>query len=127
MNPCELGLKCPYMGYGEDDCEPICCYPLLIKDIPEDCEDTFGLVGEVDCGICDYDSTLSMVIDAYAYNEEIAKAIKEWTDEVLEEARKAVETRERTKRYITGRQSYMLRANFRRIRSKWFDEIYWPW
>ena len=125
MNPCEIGLKCPYMGYGED--ELICCWPRLVKDIPSDDDETYGLIGEVDCGIFDCDSTLSMVIDAYAYNEEISKAIQDWTDKVLEEARKAVETRERNKRYITGRQSYMLRANFRRSRSKWFDDIYWPW
>ena len=113
------------MGYGED--ELICCWPRLVKDIPFDDDETYGLIGEVDCGICDYGSTLSMVIDAYAYNDEISKEIEDWNKKKLEEYRKAVETRERTKRYITGRQSYMLKANFRKIRSKWFDKIYWPW
>lgn len=86
MNPCEIGFKCPYLGYAEDDYEPLCCYPRLIKDIPEDCEDSFGLVGEVCCELMEYDSEIYTLLNAYNQSAEIGKMVedfsKKWNEDI---------------------------------------------
>ena len=95
-NPCQIGLRCPYLAYTED-AELICTYPKLAKEIDED--EVFGFVDEMECEILEYPSLLSDFIilkecierGNSPTEERIAseKEIKEW-QEHCEEGHKIV-------------------------------------
>ena len=82
-NPCEIGLKCPFMKCSEEG-DLVCVYPYAV--VPED--ESFGMIEEVDCGICDLDSELSDLIYAYQMDESTRKAVEEYNERSMEEARR---------------------------------------
>jgi len=43
-------MRCPYMGYADDDGDPICCWPYLPGY--HETEATFGLISEKDLIDC---------------------------------------------------------------------------
>lgn len=60
QQPCQLGLKCPYMHLS-DEWDMMCTYPYLCPDENE----TYGFPDEVDCGLMDLDSELADLLIAY--------------------------------------------------------------
>lgn len=82
-NPCEIGLRCPFMRYDEDG-DSICVYPYGVV-VPEN--ETFALIECVDCRICDLDSDLSDLIHAYQMDEATRKAVEEYKERSMEEGR----------------------------------------
>lgn len=54
MNPCEMGLRCPYCIHCEDG--DGCIYPYAVGVLPE--RGTFGLIGEADCPLVEAGSDM---------------------------------------------------------------------
>lgn len=59
-NPCEIGLKCPFMKCSEEG-DLICVYPYAV--VPE--EETFGTIDVVDCSLVEFDSSLEDYLFVY--------------------------------------------------------------
>ena len=69
--PCQLGLKCPYLCYDIEDGDLCCSYPKLAKNLKEGTP--VSLVYDVSCELMDIDSDLSLLLETYANKEEIFK------------------------------------------------------
>ena len=98
--PCQFGLKCPYLCFT-DDYDLGCTYPKLAKNVKED--ETVVYVYDADCELCDMDSDLYWILDAYsntdAYKvvDEAIKNLKEKFERQCEETKKMFEE---TKRFL---------------------------
>ena len=72
MNPCFYGLKCPYQCYT-DDCEMGCTYPKPAKFVKE--EEPVAYSSDCDCGICDCDSQLWEILNAYEWGDNVKEIV----------------------------------------------------
>ena len=91
--PCEVGLNCPYSAYNEGY---LCLYPDLREDIIKKLEENeyatdedgnliedkeYPYVNSAECPLCDYDSELYNLINAYCQSKKVVDAVKEYTEE----------------------------------------------
>ena len=61
--PCTIGLKCPHMGWSEED-GPICIHPYTMANCPED--EVFPMLDEADvCPLVEDNSVLDGFLSAY--------------------------------------------------------------
>lgn len=100
MKPCMYGLKCPHLGWS-DEGDMMCCWPLIVGRDSIDGE-LFTLVESVDCQICEVDSELYDILDAYS-DPKVKEAIAEYKvkeEERLIELWKKMDERSRIKRLI---------------------------
>lgn len=63
-NPCEYGLKCPYLGCSNDG-DLMCCFPWIVGRDTIDEEEEFSLIESADCHVAPVDSTIYKIINSY--------------------------------------------------------------
>lgn len=81
--PCQMGLKCPFKHYSDED-EELCTYPYLVPDEDQ----TYGFPEECDCGMLDYDTELYDIISVMEESDELKELYKKEKARLDEEHRK---------------------------------------